>query len=82
MSILQGLLDNCIRDIDQVLSALGITGEEADTLRKVAKRYPVSIPPYYLNLIDPSDPEDPIRRLSVPSAVAARAHGQEVTSGE
>ena len=53
MSILQNLLENCIRDIDQVLSYLGITGEEAETLRKVAQRYPVSIPPYYLNLIDP-----------------------------
>ena len=38
MSILQNLLENCIRDIDQVLSYLGITGEEAETLRKVAQR--------------------------------------------
>ena len=82
MSILQNLLENCIRDIDQVLSYLGITGEEAETLRKVAQRYPVSIPPYYLNLIDPSDPDDPIRKLSVPSAVEANADGHEDTSGE
>jgi len=82
MSILQNQLKECIRDIEQVLPVLGIAGEEADMLRKVAERYPISIPPYYLNLIDPSDPADPIRKLCVPSAVEYNAEGHEDQSGE
>ena len=82
MSILQDQLNNCIRDIDQVLPVLGITGEEADTLRQIAQRYPISIPPYYLNLIDPSDPEDPVRKLCIPSAAEYSAEGHEDQSGE
>jgi len=82
MSVLRNLMKECIRDMDDVLSYLGISGEEADMLRKVADRYPVSIPPYYLNLIDPKDPEDPIRRLAVPSAVEYNAEGHEDQSGE
>jgi lysine 2,3-aminomutase len=30
-------------------------------------RYPLSITPHYLSLIDPCDPDDPIRKQSVPS---------------
>ena len=82
MSILQDQLNNCIRDIDQVLPVLGITGEEADTLRQIAQRYPISIPPYYLNLIDPSDPEDPVRKLCIPSEAEYSAEGHEDQSGE
>ena len=82
MSILQDLLKNCIREIDEVLPVLGITGEEADTLRKVAERYPISIPPYYLSLIDSSDPEDPVRKLCIPSVSEYNAEGHEDQSGE
>ena len=82
MSILQEQLQNCIRDIDKILSFLGVAGEEADILREISDRYPISIPPYYLNLIDPSDPEDPIRKLCIPSAVEKDAAGHEDQSGE
>ena len=82
MSILQNLLDQCVRDIDRILPVLGIEGEEADLLRSITQRYPISIPPYYLNLIDPSDPEDPIRRLCIPSAAENEAEGHEDQSGE
>jgi len=36
--------------------------------------YPISITPYYLSLIDPDDPDDPIRKQAVPSVL-------EVTMG-
>ncbi len=82
MSVLQKQLDACIRDINEVFPVLGIKGEEADLLRTITERYPISIPPYYLNLVDPSDPEDPIRKLCIPSAVEIGAGGQEDQSGE
>ncbi len=33
----------------------------------VTMRYPLSVTPYYLSLIDPADPDDPIRKQAVPS---------------
>jgi len=32
-------------------------------------RYPLSITPYYLSLIDPNDPDDPVRKQAIPSAL-------------
>ncbi len=44
-------------------------------LAAVAGRYPLSITPYYLGLIDPGDRDDPIRRQCVPvAAELADAH--------
>lgn len=33
---------------------------------EVAARYPVSVPPYYMSLIDVRDPNDPIGRIALP----------------
>ncbi len=35
----------------------------------VTMRYPLSITPYYLSLIDPDDPDDPIRKQAIPSVL-------------
>lgn len=32
----------------------------------IAARYPVRIPPYYMSLINPDDPDDPIARMALP----------------
>ena len=34
--------------------------------RQAADRFPMRITPYYLSLIDPNDPNDPIRRMCIP----------------
>jgi lysine 2,3-aminomutase len=41
-------------------------GEQAE-LGLVTERYPLSITPYYLSLIDPDNPDDPVRKQAVPS---------------
>ncbi len=46
---------------------LPLSANERKNLEKVATRHPMNIPRYYLDLIDPTDPHDPIRKLAVPS---------------
>jgi KamA family protein len=53
-----------------------------EKLEQVAKIHPMRISPYYLSLIDWSDPEDPIRKMAVPSEGEMNLEGLCDTSGE
>ncbi|MEJ2490563.1 MAG: KamA family radical SAM protein [Desulfuromonadales bacterium] len=61
-------LKNNITTIDQLQDVLDLTGEEEQNLREVVGCHPMNIPRYYLDLIDPNDPKDPIRKLCVPES--------------
>ncbi len=53
-------------------AALPLTDEEREGARHAAAQgFPIAITPYYLSLIDPADPADPIRRQCVPRAEEA-----------
>ena len=58
---------NRITSLDELASFLHLTPAQRIQLEQVAVKYPLAITPYYLSLIDPDDPSDPIRRQSVPS---------------
>jgi lysine 2,3-aminomutase len=45
---------------------LGISGSQADSIKKVASIYPLAITPYYLSLIQPANDYDPIRAQCIP----------------
>ena len=45
----------------------GLSKEERERLKKVTKRFAFRANSYYLGLINWSDPEDPIRRIVIPS---------------
>lgn len=65
------------------LEALGLlTSEETERLRGVIERHPMSVTPYYLSLIDWSDPYDPIRKMAIPSLGELSPIGSYDTSGE
>ena len=49
---------------------------------ELLKQFPMAIPEYYLNLIDFSDPNDPIFKMSVPSLQELQTDGVFDTSGE
>jgi lysine 2,3-aminomutase len=57
---------NRITTIDQLSQLVPLSIEEQAQLRLVTERYPLSITPYYLSLINPDDPDDPIRKQAVP----------------
>jgi len=58
---------NRITTVEQLNEFLPLSVEEQAQLRWVTMRYPLSITPHYLSLIDPSDPDDPVRKQAVPS---------------
>lgn len=61
---------------------LPMSDEEYRLIHEEAERFPMAISRYYCSLIDPSDPDDPIRRMAVPSATGSSLEGHLDTSGE
>ncbi len=51
-------------------------------IEEILEKYPISIPQYYLSLIDKNNISDPIRRMSVPSFSEMDLDGSFDTSGE
>jgi len=60
---------NRITTIEQLTQFIPLSAEEQTQLRLVTMRYPLSVTPYYLSLINPDDPEDPVRKQAIPSAL-------------
>ena len=58
---------NRISTISQLAKFIPLSTEDQAQLKLVTMRYPLSITPYYLSLINPLDPDDPIRKQAVPS---------------
>jgi lysine 2,3-aminomutase len=69
---------------EELREALGwnLTHEENEKLEKIIEMYPMSIPLYYFSLINKDDPDDPIRKLCVPSIYETDISGSLDTSGE
>lgn len=77
-------LKNNITTAEEVYEALGwnLPKEDKDKFEKIIEKYPMSIPSYYLSLINKEDPDDPIRKLCVPSILETDMSGSFDTSGE
>lgn len=60
---------NRIESLNQLKKYIDLTPEEEDGIRESLKTLRMAITPYYLSLIDPANPNDPIRKQSVPSAL-------------
>jgi KamA family protein len=59
-------LKNNITSVDQLKDYLVLTNEEDANLNQVTDIHPMNIPRYYLSLVAPGDPDDPIRKLCIP----------------
>jgi len=62
---------NSIRSIRQLRSLLPFSRDDLEAVGALEADYKVAIPPYYFSLINPADPNDPIRLQSVPSPAEA-----------
>ena len=58
---------NRIDRVEQLAQFLSLSTEEQAQLKLVTMRYPLSVTPYYLSLINPDDPDDPVGKQAVPS---------------
>ena len=75
-------LRHSIHTAEALCAALGLSETEIPVYRSIVEHYPMMIPPYYLSLIDPRDPADPIARICVPSPEELEPSGVFDTSGE
>ncbi len=67
-----------VRTVAALRDALGLPGAGTPDAARVEERFPVGVTPYYLSLVRPDDPADPILRQILPSDEEAHATGQEV----
>jgi lysine 2,3-aminomutase len=56
-----------ITHVEQLAKFIPLSHEERVQINLVTSRYPLSVTPYYLSLINPEDPDDPIRKQAIPS---------------
>ena len=56
-----------ITTVDELTKYIPLSTKEQTRLKLVIQKYPLSITPYYLSLINPDDTDDPIRKQAVPS---------------
>ncbi len=58
---------NRIETLDDLKKYIQLTPEEENGVRESLKTLRMAITPYYLSLIDPNNPHDPIRKQSIPT---------------
>ncbi|MDI3547516.1 MAG: lysine 2,3-aminomutase [Halanaerobiales bacterium] len=58
---------NRITTVDQLKQVINLSDEEAEKINRSLTRLRMAITPYYVTLIDPSDPDCPIRKQAVPT---------------
>ena len=70
---------NRITTVEQLERFIPLTDREKTQLRLVSTKYPFSITPYYLSLINFDDPLDPVRQQSLPDfeEVALADYGED-----
>ncbi|MHA2002321.1 MAG: lysine 2,3-aminomutase [Promethearchaeota archaeon] len=59
---------NRIESVDELKKFLPLTAEEEESARQCVSKFRMAITPYYLSLIDPNDPHDPVKRQAVPTS--------------
>lgn len=79
---LKSLLQSNLTQARDLRQPLLLDDAHVQHLEKIARRFPFSIPPYYLSLVDPADPDDPIRKMCVPDPEESDPDGSFDTSGE
>ena len=58
---------NRITSVEELARFIPLSAIERARLKLVTVKYPFSITPYYLCLINPDDPNDPVRKQAIPS---------------
>jgi lysine 2,3-aminomutase len=64
----QWQIKNMVKDLDTLDKILHMSEDEKEVFRASSELFHVGITPYYASLMDPSDPECPVRKQAVPQA--------------
>ena len=65
-------LRNRITSTEVLKDLLPLTEQELEEIELTGSRYRWAVSPYYLSLIDPEDPDDPIKKQALPSILEYR----------
>lgn len=63
----QSELKNNITSIEELQNYVSLSDNEKDAISGLIDLHPMNIPRYYANLIDKTNPDDPIKKMAVPS---------------
>ena len=66
-------LSNRVNELHEIEQVLNLTDDEREGL-SAPDKFRVDITPYFISLIDPDDPTDPIRRQIIPTGREAQAY--------
>ena len=79
----------CEKELEESISTIAQLGEYMELapqkeaiIQEIIDIHPMCITPYYMSLIDENDPDDPIRKMAVPSEEELSLMGSYDTSGE
>ncbi len=75
-------IPHTIRTAKEIAPLVGMDEKQLAKMERLLDEYPMAITPYYLSLIDWDDPDDPIRRMCIPSLDERDLSGAFDTSGE
>jgi KamA family protein len=71
-----------VRDVQGLLPYWPFSNDDQTRMDAISQDFPRSITSYYLSLINFSDPDDPIRKMAIPSVRETDLTGSFDTSGE
>ncbi|UCF79579.1 MAG: KamA family radical SAM protein [Candidatus Eiseniibacteriota bacterium] len=71
-----------IRTIEELEKRTHLTPSEKRELSSIIAHHPMAVTEYYANLIDWDDPDDPLRKMAIPSIEEHELEGSFDTSGE
>jgi lysine 2,3-aminomutase len=75
-------MENSICTVEQLNDFVELSPKEEKKLKQITQRHPMRVTPYYMSLIDWDDPDDPIRKMAIPSIEEFNLEGSYDTSGE
>ena len=79
---LHSLLSDTIHTVNGLERKIKRPLPDRAVIQNVAEQHPLRLTPHYLRLINWDDPDDPIRRIAIPSAREQQKSGSFDTSGE
>jgi KamA family protein len=75
-------LKKSVRTLPRLKRFVDISPGEEKQLKAIIERHPMQVSRYYLSLIDPHDPDDPIRKMAIPQVAETDLSGSYDPSGE
>ena len=76
------LLRHTVASVDEMSRYIRLTPNERSRLNEIAKIHPIRVTRHVMELMDPEDPGDPIRKMYLPSMDELDLSGTYDTSGE